>query len=296
MTSQTARLTRRSRWLAVALAALTIVVLTACGGSRAAATPTLPPTTDLSLDPQCFATEAYALEHLAVVIGEDRVPTAFDAINSGGCSFRFPIAQLTVELTGESNSQTATITFPMPMSDIAFPLPPALDVPLIDSALPPGRYERTVTAAAASRGPEAILSGFEPVILVREPNSLTAQLLKAQSRWERNGASSYRYQAAWTCFCPREYTAFVDVSVVDGRVTQVSFAEAGFTGDVPDPERFGPVGELFEFLQDAIGRDAARIDATFHPELGYPVEVFVDFDELLADEELGFMVRSLSAT
>ena len=71
---------------------------------------------------------------------------------------------------------------------------------------------------------------------------------------------------------------------------------AGFTGEVPDPERFGPVGELFEFLQNAIGRDAARIDATFHPELGYPVEVFVDFDELLADEELGFTVRSLSAT
>ncbi len=86
------------------------------------------------------------------------------------------------------------------------------------------------------------------------------------------------------------------MSVVDGRVTQVSFAEAGFTGEVPDPGRFGPVGELFEFLQDAIGRDAVRIDATFHPELGYPVEVFVDFDERLADEERGFMVRSLSAT
>ena len=106
----------------------------------------------------------------------------------------------------------------------------------------------------------------------------------------------YVVTRATTNLCPREYTAFVDVSVVDGRVTQVSFAEAGFTGDVPDPGRFGPVGELFEFLQDAIGRDAVRIDATFHPELGYPVEVFVDFDERLADEERGFMVRSLSAT
>ena len=300
-------MTQRKYLVAALLVTLTAALLVACGGSAAAPTPTPPPpsptattppspTPDLSLDPRCIATEAYALEYLVAVIGDHGVPTAFDAINTGGCSFSFPITQLTVELSGEGRGQTATIPLPMPVNDIALPLPLAIEVPPLDATLPAGFYERTVTASTGLRGQEAVLPGFEPVLLVRDPDSTTAQLLRAQSRWARNGFPNYTYRAAWTCFCLREYVALVDVNVVDGRVTNVSFAEPGFTGEVPSPERFGPVGELFQFVQDAIERGSARIDAKFHPELGYPVKVFVDFDERLANEEMGFTVRSLSAT
>lgn len=287
---------RRSLLVGTTLTALAALLLTACDGSEAALTPTATAPPGTALDPRCFATEAYALEHLVVVIGEDRVPTAFDAINSGGCSFRIPVTGLTVRLTLEGHRQSTTIKFTAPVTDVVFPLPIALDVPLIDPGLSPGRYERTVTAMTTLEGQEVLLSGFEPVILVREADSLMAELLRAQSRWERNGTPNYRYQARWTCFCPPEYVALVDVSVIEGQVNQVSFADPAFVGEVPDPERFGPVSDLFEFVQDAIAKDAARIDAVYHPELGYPVDVFVDFDELLADEELGFIVQSLSAT
>ena len=267
--------------------------------------PPPPPTPDSSLEPRCSVTLVFPGELLWAVIGEDTVPTAADAVNSMHCSFNSPITQLTVELVGEDDSQTATIPFPVPVNDLRFPLPPGLNVPLIRADLPPGRYERTVTASTALGGPEALLHGFAAVILVREPASVTARLLRAQSRWERSGAvifvldgeirtRDYTYRVAWKCFCPPEYVADVDVVVVDGQVTQLSFAEPEFTGEVPDPQRFGPVSELFAFVEDAVARDAARIDATFDPDRGYPANVFVDFDERMADEERGFIVRSLS--
>ena len=59
----------------------------------------------------------------------------------------------------------------------------------------------------------------------------------------------------------------MDVVVVNGQVTQLSFAEPEFTGEVPDPQRFGPVSELFAFVEDAVARDAARIDLRPRPRL-----------------------------
>ena len=120
-------MTRRFQLQAGILAAFAAVLLTACGGSGAAPTPTVSPTPtptpDLTLDAQCFATEAYALEHLVAVIGVDRFPTALDAqcfateayalehlvavigvdrfptaldaINTGGYSFSLPTTQFT---------------------------------------------------------------------------------------------------------------------------------------------------------------------------------------------------------
>ena len=295
-------------YLAISMAG--ILILAACNGEEPTSsltptatpgptlTPTAPPspTPDLALDPQCFATEAYSLEHLVAVIGQDTVPTAFDAVNRGGCQFRFPITQITVELSGEEANQTAVIPLAIPTNEIEFPLPSTLTAPLIDPALPAGRYERTVIAATGDRsGPTAVIPGFEPVILVGEPESLVAKLLRAQSRWERSGITSYTYRAAWNCFCVREYIAQVDVQVVNGQVTKTAFAEPGFTGDVPDPQRFGTVANLFSFIEDAIARNAFHINARFHPDLGYPTETFVDYDELLADEEQGFTVLTMAA-
>ena len=277
------------------------IAAAACGndlGTTPTPTPTArpSPTPTLALNPECFSTEAYALEHIVAVVGRDAVPTAYDAINRGGCRFQAPITQITVELTGEEGTQFVVIPLPTPTNDIEFPLPSAIDVPLIDPTLPPGPYERTVTVATAVRsGPGAVIPGFEPVLLIKNPGSITALLLRAESRWERSGTTSYTYRVAWQCFCVPEYIAQVDVQVVDDRVTDVAFVEPGFEGDFPDPERFGTVANLFAFIEVAIAQGAARVIAQFHPELGYPTETFVDYDVRIADEEQGFTVLTLDS-
>ena len=126
---------------------------------------------------------------------------------------------------------------------------------------------------------------------VSDPDSVQATLLRYQDRWERSGITDYDYTGAWSCFCPQEYLADVAVAVRGGVVTSVEFAGEEFTVVPPLPERFVPVEELFALLQDAVRRKAARIEVSYDERYGYPLELFIDYDERMADEETRFVMR-----
>ena len=275
-----------------------LLVVGGCGDdAEPTAVPSVPgrsPTASVSLEPLCFATEAYALEHIVTVIGRDKVPTAFDAVNQGGCEFQFPVDRITIELLGTEATQTAFVELTAPTSEVRFPLAADTGVPVVDAGLPEGLYERTVTASDAQSGRGGLIPGFEPVILVRDLDSVNAGLLRARSRWDRSRITSYTYNAKWQCFCIREYLADVEVRVENGEVTGTTFVDSSIGGEVPDPERFGTVENLFSHIAEAVASEAARIDAEYHPETGYPSDVFIDRDERLADEEMGFTVTSLT--
>ncbi len=291
----------RIRLGAAVLASLTMLIAVGgCGDdAEPTALPSIPgtsPTASVSLEPVCFATEAYALEYIVAVVGRDKAPTAFDAVNQGGCEFQFPVDRITIELLGTEATQTAVVALSAPTTEVRFPLAADTDGPLVDAGLPEGLYERTVTASDAQSGRGGLIPGFEPVILVRDPDSVTARLLRARSRWDRSRITSYTYSAKWQCFCIQEYVADVEIRVVNGQVTGTTFVDSSVGGDVPDPERFGTVENLFSYIAGAVAGEAARIEVEYHPETGYPAEVFIDRDERLADEEMGFTVSSLTVT
>lgn len=283
----------------VSLIAITAALLIAgCGVDPAAdqpaptprATPTPMPTATAvaELDVACTATEAYAVEHIVAIIGQDLVPTAYDAINFGSCQFSEPIVLMQITLRNGSGGQVAEVVLPLGTTELRVPFADVTGLPVIDGGLAPGRYERTVTAYTTDGRPSGAIAGFEPVILVDDADGMQADLLRAQSRWERNGIQHYTYQGAIQCFCPQEYVAPVNITVVGGGVDAVAFSGDGFTGDVPEPDRFSTIDGLFAILQDAIDEQAVSIRADFHPQLGYPIEAFIDYVANIADEEVGF--------
>jgi hypothetical protein len=48
------------------------------------------------------------------------------------------------------------------------------------------------------------------------------------------------------------------------------------------------VDELFDLVDDAIVQRAAELRVTYHPVLGYPVDLWVDRSTRIADEEFGY--------
>ena len=62
----------------------------------------------------------------------------------------------------------------------------------------------------------------------------------------------------------------------------------------PLPERFVTVEELFALLQDAVRRKAARIEVSYDERYGYPTELFIDYDERMADEETRFVMSGFT--
>ncbi len=285
------------RALLISILSIIALLVAACGAdlppaSTPTPTPTATPPASAPLTAQCIMTEAYALELIVAVIGQDRVPTVFDGINVGGCDFSDEVVRLEVTLTRGNDSQTAVINLPSGVTQTGFPLSSEVTVPLVKGSLTPGQYARTITAFTAD-GRSIQIDSFEPVILVQEEGSAQAELLRAQSRWERSGITRYQYTAAWQCFCLPNYIADVTVDVQDDNVLSITFVD--IIGNVPDPERYGTIDAFFARIQDAIDRNAASIAAEYDPQFGYPTNVFIDYEAMMADEEQGFMVRALTA-
>ena len=268
--------------------------------TRIPATPTAAPATS---DPICVLTRAYSQDFPMAVIGKDSIPTGFDAINNGGCNFREPISSIRIELWqcapniwdgctigGNYESQIVVIPVREPQDVLPFPLV-GFSVPLIDAGLPEGEYARRVIVFTPE-GKAIQVYGMERVHLVHDPGSALANFLRHQGRWFRLGIDDYTYAGLWFCACPPEYTAAVQVAVLNGRIADVA-PEDPAIGTVPEPERY-LVRNVFDLLQDAITRNADRISVEYHERVGYPRTFLITYDLLTDEGTIGGALRDLT--
>jgi hypothetical protein len=116
----------------------------------------------------------------------------------------------------------------------------------------------------------------------------------ARSTWESRGFSSYEFRVQRICFCAPPATAPLLVRVQDGRPVSVTNADTGAPVS-PDTGMPLTVDALFTVLDDAIDRDAARIDVQYDEALGYPLSMYIDYDERIADEEVTYQASGLRA-
>lgn len=116
------------------------------------------------------------------------------------------------------------------------------------------------------------------------------ELSRNQTRWSRVGPDAYSYVIRRLCFCIGPATVPGRVTVLEDGTVERVYVESG--EDVPEDLRdlFPTVEGLFDVLQDAFERDAHRIDVTYDPSSGVPLDIFIDYQENVADEELGFDV------
>jgi len=107
-------------------------------------------------------------------------------------------------------------------------------------------------------------------------------LARNKARWEAVGPGSYAYAMGRLCFCPTEYRGPVRITVEDGIAIDRVFVETG----EPVPADIAP-----EFpTGDAMQGGAYRVDVTYDPDLGMPVEFWIDHRENVADDEIGMTV------
>jgi hypothetical protein len=122
---------------------------------------------------------------------------------------------------------------------------------------------------------------------------LIAELATARDRWEAQGYTDYALTLRHDCFCGETHRGPVVVNVRSDQIVARVYQATG--EPVPqDPARFFPdVEGLFAFIAQSLSQHPAQIRAEFHPELGYPTEIFVDFAANIADEERGYRVLAL---
>lgn len=142
--------------------------------------------------------------------------------------------------------------------------------------------------------PTVVISTPTPVA---SPDVQQTELDLNRQLWKSKAIQRYHFEHRWICFCPQEYVALVDISVRDGPIVGIKFAEVedGTTKGDPDISRYYTISGLFDIIQEAIDTKAFDIDVKYDAELGYPTAVYIDYDARTADEEMGFMAANLMA-
>ena len=143
----------------------------------------------------------------------------------------------------------------------------------------------TITTVVSTPTPEAA-DGLE---------HLKLELAKNRDLWESQKIEDYRFEYRRICFCLPEFVAPVEISVVDGMISDAVFLEDGTAAEIPDISTYDTVEDLFDLIQDAIDRDAYSLLVIYDAEFGYPAEVSIDYDIRIADEEFGFAVANLGS-
>jgi hypothetical protein len=117
---------------------------------------------------------------------------------------------------------------------------------------------------------------------------LAASLSAARTRWEQKGIHDYALSRSVYCECRFVYEQPLTARVINHRVVWIRDAK----GTVLPSESFRDFtvehffAEIEQILQQA--PDFAR--ACFDADLGYPRELYVDYDSGTADEEYSYNI------
>jgi hypothetical protein len=118
------------------------------------------------------------------------------------------------------------------------------------------------------------------------------ELERSRALWESQAVRHYRFELTISCFC-----VFIDqmpltIEVQDGQVVAMSAANGADISDFRDfYGKFATVENLFGTIEDAAGSNVLNVQ--YDPTNGHPVSIYVDPEELVADDEMGYDVANL---
>ena len=121
------------------------------------------------------------------------------------------------------------------------------------------------------------------------------QLNHNHSKWTSKNIKDYQYTFNWSCFCPPEHNKAVIISVRNGVLASIKYADGSGAVDKSKYPNYRTIEGLFEFVQDAINRKAYRVTVSYDANLGYPTSASIDYDQRIADEEKSFKAEGLVA-
>jgi hypothetical protein len=116
------------------------------------------------------------------------------------------------------------------------------------------------------------------------------ELEENRERWEAIRPVAYAMVIERRCFCPAPARGPVRVTVEATIPTGRVYADSGEVVPAELAPLFPTIDGLFDVLADAYARSAHEIRVSYDEGSGIPVDVWIDYQETMADEELGFSV------
>lgn len=123
------------------------------------------------------------------------------------------------------------------------------------------------------------------------------------NKWNRIKPNDFDYIFQRECYCITEYTLPVYLSVRDGRIVKAyhqgkltSDGNGGYIWTVnrrtyteEEYEQF-KIERLFKTTNDGLNQNPENYSLAFDDSLGYPIDIFFDFNLNIADDEIRYKI------
>jgi hypothetical protein len=123
--------------------------------------------------------------------------------------------------------------------------------------------------------------------------SNAVQLRQNRQLWRKQSISSYRYTLRVGCRCVAEVTQPVVIEVRNGKITSMVAANTGKSVNPEYFKNYNSIPKLFNLVRDAIAKKSHSLSVTYHPTLGYPTQMSIDYSDQIADEERFLTIEKL---
>jgi hypothetical protein len=122
------------------------------------------------------------------------------------------------------------------------------------------------------------------------------KLNESRARWNSKNVDSYSYVLELECFCaPASELEPILVTVQDGAVVSLQYWDENPAQRTPAPAsifgEYDTVEELFDFVADAIDRNADVLQVGYDAEYGFPNVVNVDYTAGGSEQKLFFVTQ-----
>lgn len=134
------------------------------------------------------------------------------------------------------------------------------------------------------------ISDFAPGLPDRNAReAAVAELAAHRGLWEQAGIGDYMFTILRDVFLPASNRGPFTVTVQGGQVVDVVRP----VGNRDIPEHLFTIERLFSAIER--GLDADEMTVQYHPEVGYPIDIFIDPNRRSVDEERHYIITDFEA-
>ena len=112
----------------------------------------------------------------------------------------------------------------------------------------------------------------------------------AKEKWKTKNITSYTINLSVNCFC-LPYQPIV-IKVDDDIIAEINGDSVTQFQLENDYWYANTVDDLFLFIEQSLAQEPYQKILLFNSSYGYPEEIFFDFEEMVADEEIGYIITS----
>jgi len=111
-----------------------------------------------------------------------------------------------------------------------------------------------------------------------------------QEKWNSINSKNYTFELTKSCFCPQEEVK--EIMVENGNLVSAKFIPSNTKIDLSKRGDIYSLDGFFGLIQDAFDSKASKVTVTYDETKGYPTDIYIDQNEMIADEEISYHVKN----